>query len=188
MTLIDLGLPEGAPEPVSLADIKTWCRIEREDEDALLLALVRAARETVESETRLVLVRRGFRLLIDPVPGDGWIEVIRHPVGRVTSVVAYDAAGVPEEFGAGEAVVERALGIEAIRVSQCVATAAANGAEIEFEAGFAADEVPEALKLAIRRIAATSYELRAAVPVGMQPGLVPPAARALMQPYRRVRL
>lgn len=186
MTLIDLG--GVVAEPVTLADMKAWCRVERADEDGLIGALTKAARETIEGETRLMLVRRGFRLIVDPVPGDGWIELERHPVDAVTSVVAYDAAGVPTEFGPGEAVIERALGVEAVRVSRRVAEAAINGLEIEFSAGFAAGEVPEALKLALRRIVATAYELRAVVAIGQQPGLVPAAARALIAPFRRVRL
>ena len=186
MTLIDLG--GIAAEPVTLAEAKAWCRIERDDEDGLIARLVTAARETVERETRLVLVRRGFRLSLDPVPADGWIEIIRHPLQEVTSVVAYDGAGVPTEFGADASVIERALGIEAIRVSQAVVRAAVNGAEIEFTAGFASGTVPQNLLLAMQRILATAYELRGAVSAGLQPAIVPEAARALIAPYRRVRL
>ncbi|BDA83689.1 hypothetical protein Sa4125_12310 [Aureimonas sp. SA4125] len=186
MTLIDLG--GIAAEPVTLAEAKAWCRIERDDEDALLARLVAAARETVERETRLVLVRRGFRLALDPVPGDGWIEITRHPLHEVTSVVAFDGAGVPTEFGPGQGVIERALGVEAIRVSQAVVRAAVNGAEIEFTSGFAPGTVPENLVLAMQRIVATAYELRGAVSAGMQPAIVPDAARVLIAPFRRVLL
>lgn len=186
MTLIDLG--GVLAEPVPVAELKTWCRIERDDEDGLIAALAMAARQTIEAETRLVLARRTFRLAVDPVPADGWIEVERHPLHGVTGIVAYGAAGVPAAFEPEEAVIERALGIEAVRLSRRIVEAAANGVEVELQAGFAVEAVPENLKLAIRRIVAVSYELRAAVPVAMQPGLVPPAARALIQPFRRVRL
>jgi uncharacterized phiE125 gp8 family phage protein len=186
MTVIDLG--GVLAEPVSLADLKAWCRIERDDEDALLTALARAARETIEAETRQVLVQRVFRVSVDPVPRDGWIEVERYPLQEVTAIVAYDAAGMPVAFEPEEAVIERAMGIEAVRLSRLVIDAAVNGVEFEVQAGFAAGAVPENLKLAIRRIVAASYELRAAIPVAMQPGLVPPAAHALIAPFRRVRL
>lgn len=186
MTLIDLG--GVLAEPVSVADLKMFCRIERDDEDGLIAALAKAARETIEAETRLVLVRRAFRLAVDPVPRDGWIEVERHPLHAVTAIAAYDASGVATAFAPEEAVIERALGIEAVRVSRRVVAAAVNGVEIEVEAGFGPGAVPENLLLAIRRIVAVAYELRAVVPVAMQPGLVPPSARALLQPFRRVRL
>lgn len=186
MTLIDLG--PIAAEPVSVAEAKAWCRIERSDEDGLLAGLVKAARETIEADTRLMLVQRSFRLSVDPVPADGWIQVILHPLVAVTTVTAFNAEGTPTSFGPGEAVIERALGIEAIRVSRRVRDAAANGAEIEFSAGFAAPDVPENLKLALKRIVSASYELRAAVPLEQQPGIVPPLARALIAPFRQVRL
>lgn len=161
MTLIDLG--GIAAEPVTLAEAKAWCRIERDDEDGLIARLVTAARETVERETRLVLVRRGFRLVLDPVPADGWIEITRHPLHQVTSVTAYDGAGVPTEFGPDASVIERALGIEAIRVSQAVVRAAVNGAEIEFTAGFLPGDVPQNLILAMQRIIAAAYERKSVV-------------------------
>ncbi|KQT55266.1 MULTISPECIES: head-tail connector protein [unclassified Aureimonas] len=186
MTLIDLGPP--ASEPVTLADLKTWCRIERDDEDALVVSLGKAARETVEALTRTILSRRGFRLVVDEAPADGWIEVPRVPVRSVGAVTAYDAAGTPHAFGASHAVIERALGIEAVRVSPDVVAAAANGLEIEFEAGFDAGAAPEGLKLALRRIVSASYEVRAALPASQQPAIVPQAAEVLLAPYRRVRL
>lgn len=186
MTLIDLGPP--AAEPVTLADLKTWCRIERDDEDALVVSLGKAARETVEALTLTILARRGFRLLVDAVPADGWIEVPRVPVRSVGAVTAYGATGTPQAFGTAHAVIERALGIEAVRVSPDVVAAAANGLEIEFDAGFDTGAAPEGLKLAVRRIVSASYEVRGALPVSQQPAILPAAAAVLLAPYRRVRL
>ncbi|MEC5324616.1 head-tail connector protein [Aurantimonas sp. A3-2-R12] len=78
--------------------------------------------------------------------------------------------------------------IEAIRLSPAVRMAAANGVEVEFEAGFAVGMVPENLLLALRTIVAASYELRAAVDPSQQPAVLPPLARSLLAPYRRVRI
>ena len=68
MTIIDLGALDGAElvEPVSLSEAKAWARIERDDEDALIAGLIRAARQAVEAMTGLVLAQRGFRLALDP--------------------------------------------------------------------------------------------------------------------------
>ncbi|MEF2551763.1 head-tail connector protein [Aurantimonas sp. A2-1-M11] len=74
MTIIDLGLGD-AGEPASVAEAeaeaKAWARIDRDDEDGLIGGLIRAARETIEALTGLVLVQRAFRLALDPVPADG---------------------------------------------------------------------------------------------------------------------
>ena len=43
-------------EPVTLAEAKAWCRIDAADEDALLSALIAAARLQVESLTGRALV------------------------------------------------------------------------------------------------------------------------------------
>ncbi|MEX6505624.1 head-tail connector protein [Jiella sp. M17.18] len=185
MTTIDLG---GAGEPLSAADAKAWARIDRDDEDTLIAALVTAARETIEAATGLALSQRRFRLSLDPVPPFGWVEATRHPLVSIDTVTAFGADGMPRAFETQDAVIERALGLEAIRLSPAVRQAAANGVEIEFTAGFAAGEVPENLLLALKTIVAASYETRSAVSLTMQPALMPPLAERLIAPYRRMRV
>lgn len=190
MTIIELGPIEGAElvEPVPLAEAKAWARIERDDEDELIGGLIRAGRQAVEQMTGLVLARRGFRLALDPVPADGWIEIGRRPLGPITAIAAYDANGLPQAFPVSEGVVERALGIEAIRLSPAVRMASVNGVEVEFTAGFAEGETPENLVLALKTIIAASYEFRASVGLSQQPAILPPLARSLIAPFRPVRL
>ena len=190
MTIIDLGALDGAElvEPVSLPEAKAWARIERDDEDALIDGLIRAARQAVEQMTGLVLAKRGFRLALDPVPSDGWIEIERRPLGPITSIAAYGADAAPQAFDVSQSVVERALGIEAIRLSPAVRFASINGVEVDFTAGFAAGEAPENLLLALKTIVAASYEFRASVGLSQQPAIMPPLARTLIAPFARVRL
>ncbi|SJZ65325.1 head-tail connector protein [Consotaella salsifontis] len=186
MTIIDLS--PGLDGPLTLAEIKSWCRIDRDDEDELLSCLARAARETVEAMTGSVLARRTFRLCLDALPTDGWIEVKRRPLAAVTAVTAYDAKGRAIAFEPADAVIERELGIEAIRLSPAVRAAAVNGAEVEFEAGYEEGVAPDGLRLALLKIVAASYEVRGAVAAEMQPALIPPSARALIDAARPARL
>ena len=190
MTIIDLGALDGVElvEPLSLAEAKAWARIERDDEDALIGALIRAARQTVEEMTGLVLARRSFRLALDPVPADGWTAIARRPLGPITAITAYGVGGAAQSFDVSESVVERALGIEAIRLSPAVRAASVNGVEVDFSAGFVAGETPENLVLALKIIVAASYEFRAAVGVSEQPAIMPKLARSLIAPFRRVLL
>lgn len=184
MTLIDLG-PIGA-EPVALAALKGWCRIDRTDEDDLIGALARAARETIEGETRLILARRAFRLTLDAMPPGGWIALPRGPGAEVTAVIGYDREGVPTVYAAEDALLARREA--AVTIAPDIAAAAVNGLEIEFTAGFEAGAVPDALREALLRIVAASYDTRAAVPPELQPSRMPSAAAALLAPYRPVRL
>lgn len=185
MTLIELG-GMGA-EPVSVAEAKAWCRIERNDEDALVGTLVKAAREAIERETRLILARRSFRVALDTVPTDRRIAMPRRPLVAVTAVTAYGPDGSARSFSSGSATIDRFLETAA-RVSEEVAAAAVNGLEIEFTAGFDAASVPEALKLATKQIVSATYEIRGAVSADLQPGVMPAAARDLISAYREIRL
>lgn len=179
MILIELEKPSA--EPVTVTELKAFARIERGDEDGLIARLLTAAREAVEHETGMVLARRAFRLVLDAVPLDGIVAAGRRPLRTVREVRAYDAAGA--ERLADPALV-RIEGDDRFAVALALRDAAA--LEIEFEAG--TDAAPEGLRQAILRIAAASYETRGLVGEALQPALVPSLARALMAPFRPVRL
>lgn len=181
MILIELTGP--AEEPVTLTEAKDWARIERSDEDALIGRLISAARETVESQTGLVLGVRSFRLVAGSVPENGRIAVGRRPVIEVTGATAYDRAGEPSGIEPGSVAI---VGAEVLAFAPGFRPA--GGVEIELTAGLAAGAVPQSVKLAMLRIVAASYETRGLVGPDMQPALMPPLAKALLSPYRPVRL
>ncbi len=77
-------------EPVSLAEAKAFCRIDAADEDALVGALVAAARLHVESLTGRALVTQSWRLVLNcpvgrviPLPVVPAIALLAAPEGRV---------------------------------------------------------------------------------------------------------
>lgn len=183
MVVVDLG--GGGAEPVSVVEAKAWCRIERSDEDGSIAALVTAARETVERETRTVLVKRKFRVVLDGLPVDRVVRLPSTPLGAVTAIVGYDVDGTPMSLSVADAALAGPPGTNALTLSEKAVGAASNGIEIEFTAGFEAGMVPAALKLAVKQIVAASYEMRGAVAADMQPGLIPKAARDLIAPFRR---
>lgn len=47
---------DGIVEPVTLAEVKRWARIDYDEDDELLQEMIPAARETIEKETNLKLV------------------------------------------------------------------------------------------------------------------------------------
>ncbi|AOF89273.1 phage gp6-like head-tail connector family protein [Sinorhizobium sp. RAC02] len=95
MTIAEL-LPPLA-EPITLAEVKAHLRLETSDEDALLAALIRAAREHLEGQTGLCLIVRPLRLYLDDWPENKVIQIARGPVQTIETVTVYDALGDPVE-------------------------------------------------------------------------------------------
>lgn len=59
-------------EAVSLADAKLFCSIDQTDEDALISAIISAARTTIEKQTGLVLVSHQFLLTMPAWLAGSW--------------------------------------------------------------------------------------------------------------------
>lgn len=154
-------------EPVSLAEAKAWCRIDSNDEDDLVSALIAAARLQVESETRCALVTQSWRLTLD-CPRGRLVVLPIAPVSDVTSVTADDAD--LDVSLQGDAVLLPGEGYQRL--------------VIDYTAGYgAAADVPADLRQAVLALVGYWYENRdlaaAATPAGLD---------RLLAGYRRVQL
>ncbi len=148
-------------EPVSLSEAKAHLRLELADDDALVTALIRSAREACEQHTGRALVERTLTLFLDAWPsapaiieegwregalierGRRWIELPRPPLRAVEQVTLYDDADQGTLWPAENYYLDRAsepgrlvLRSGAARPSP---TRAANGIEIRYRAGYAPD-------------------------------------------------
>ncbi|PTW57658.1 putative phiE125 gp8 family phage protein [Breoghania corrubedonensis] len=185
MPTILISPPAG--EPVSLAQAKAFLRVDHNDEDALIEALVTAARLQVENATGRALMSQGWRTVLDAWPAHRVVRITRSPVAAIDAVTVYDADGVASVLDPDDLRLDTAG-----RPSRLVVSASApapgtavNGIEIDFTAGYGtAADVPEPLTLAIRRLVAHWYENRESNPGGDVPGPV----AALLAPYRLVSL
>jgi len=65
-----------AAEPVTLADAKAWLRVEHDDDDDVIAALIAGARSHVEAQTRRALITQSWRLVLDRWPRDGRIAAL----------------------------------------------------------------------------------------------------------------
>jgi len=146
-------------EPVTLAEAKSFCRIDGSDEDALVNALIAAARLQVESLTGRALITQTWRLTMACAP-----RLVELPVIPVAALVAAPDGAVLQ----GDAV----LLVEPV-----------DELTVDYTAGYgAAADVPGDLKQAVLTLVAYWYENRDAVtmpPLGFD---------RLIASYKRVRL
>ncbi|MFG1317759.1 head-tail connector protein [Xanthobacter autotrophicus] len=179
-----------AAEPLTRAEAKAYLRIDHTDEDALLDALVTAARRRVEVETGRALMEQTWRFSLDAWPLRGIIPAPLSPVRQIVSATVAAADGTPVALPAGALALvgDRAPALFRVEPARVSAPLARHGGiVITFTAGYGpgAADVPADLVQAVRLLAAHFYEHRDG------PGdtsALPAAARALMAPYRVVRL
>src|SRR3954453_3955872 len=96
MALFQVTAP--STEPISTADAQLQCRVDASDEDALIDALVKAAREHVETFTHRALITQTWDLKLDAFPCTGEIWLPKPPVASVTSITYLDTTGVSQTW------------------------------------------------------------------------------------------
>ncbi len=168
MGLIRTGNP--AAEPVTLAEAKAHLRVDSSDEDALIAAMISAAREAAEHETGRTFVSTPWRLTLDQFPTS-----IALPMPRVTAVTQIhyvDGDGITQALNpAGyqliadseyEAWIEPAYGY-----SWPAVRAQAEAVRVTYIAGWSnAAAVPQAIKQWMLLAIGDMYASREATVIG----------------------
>lgn len=161
---------------------KTYLRLETDEEDASIYALLAAALVHAEGYLGQLLIERD---VVERLPvSSAWQRLGATPVRSVTSIT-----GIPAE-GATFLLSPDAYKLDInrhhdgwLRVAQ---PGSAGRVDIAYRAGLVAawSELPEAIGLAVLRIAAHLHAHRDA-PDDVGP---PPAVASLLRPWRRMRL
>lgn len=81
-----------ATEPWTVADAKSFLRVETDDDDVLIAGLIASVRGQVEALTRRDLITQTCRLVLDGWPRDGRIAPRLAPLRVVMAARVYDAA------------------------------------------------------------------------------------------------
>ena len=175
-------------EPVTLSEVKAFCVINHDDDNALLSVMVSAARELGESLTGRSWAEKTLELVLDGFPGTSTIELPMSPVNAVASVKYLDADGVEQTMPSADYVVDidslvgRLVAEEWPETKETV-----NAVRIRYTAGWSAANVPVAIKQWLLIRVATMYEHREALSMASNQRVVESLPRTfidgLLDPY-----
>ncbi len=183
--LVRLSGPD--TEPVSLEEAKLHLRVDGDQDDGLIAALIVSAREIAEKHLNRALVRQQWRMVRDQWPA-GALRFPFAPLIAVDAVRVADAAGdfqilAPDIFivnsHAEPGLMVLKSGALWPRPGQKIA-----GIEIDFTAGYGDswNDVPAAIRQGLLQRIAHFYETRGAE------GDIPGNVLHIWQPFKVMRL
>ncbi len=194
-----------AAEPVSLAEAKLHLRVDFDEEDALIQALISAARQAAEMLTQRQLVTARWRMVLDSFPGSGLmgvpagqtftlpahaILIPKSPLQSVVEICYLDMAGVSQVMPSDHYTVDKAC--EPGRITPVfgqiwpIALPQIGAVSVIFDAGYgSAADVPEGLKSWIKLRLGSLYAHREEV-ASMARGRIDPLpfVDGLLDPYK----
>jgi len=185
-------------EPVTLTDLKAFIRKDSSDEDNLLTALIPAAREWCEAYTNRAFIEQVWRYSLDADEIPVVIRIPRPPLISVDEVKAYSTLNAESIVATADYFVDvnNLPGRVVLNDGKVWPTElrAIDSLVFEFTAGYGATaaSVPENIRTAIKRVAATMFEHRedaaALVQGGSTHEFVDFTTTTLLNPYRVFRL
>lgn len=176
-----------AAEPLSVSQLKTHLRIDHNDEDDDLTALIVEAREKLESDMRRAFITQTWRMSLDGWPTLDEILLPRPPLQSVTSVVYKDSEGNSTTWSSSAYIVDTDSEPGRIVLAYgetwpSLTLYPANPIQITFVAGYgdAADDVPGNVKRALKLLCGHWYENREGTVSGTIVRDIPMAVESLI--------
>ena len=187
MRLNQIALPQ--VEPVTLAEAKLHLRIDGNEEDVLLTALITAARLRAENNIKRAFITQTWEMILDEAKAE--IEIPLPPLHAVTKIKVIAEDGTETDVDDETYIVDRGAGQPGrVRLKSGYSWPThRNFASfiITFEAGYgdAAENVPGPIREAIKVIIANMFENRGDSKAAEE---IPALAVSLLWPYRIFRL
>ncbi|RMG81348.1 MAG: hypothetical protein D6712_16505 [Chloroflexi bacterium] len=177
-----------AEEPLTVSEAETWLKLDPGSDTALVTALIKSARQQIETDYHCALVTQTWEFRLDGFPGvgDDEITIPRAPVQAVNSIKYYDTSGTLTTWTStnyqfdGNDLFARIARVNGV---SWPATQAGklNAVIINADLGYGgASAVPEAIKDAIRVMIAFRYENREDMPL---PGAWSRTARNILNNF-----
>lgn len=192
--------------PITLAEAKTFLRIDTSDDDTLINTLIGAARDYFEEYTGRTTIQTTFKLSLDGFGEDQvpiqegfytapymtfhkrYISLPRPPLVSVTHLKTFDEDNTETTFASSKYHIDSARNPARIVLKEGETwptdLRVANGIEITYVAGYgsSASDIPQAIKVGMREHVTYLYEHRGDYEQGLN--TFPMIAKQLYQPYR----
>ena len=155
-----------AVEPVSVDAVKQFLKIDQEEEDLLIAALILAARTHVEKLLQMGLITQKWFYYVDNWPADGVLTVPLSPLQDVLDITYFEAPEAAQSVQTDRYEVDKISRPGRIIFRdenlKSVPLKRINGIKIWFSCGFGDDQqaVPEPLRHALKILIAHWYERR----------------------------
>ena len=195
---------EPASEPITLAEAKTYLRVDSSGDDALITSLIITARKLCEIHMQRAIMSQTLQLFLDTLEDyedplwegirtapdlnyyKNYIDLPFPVVSSITHVKTYDDDDTATTFDSSKYYVDssREPARIVLRKGETFPTAlrVANAIEVQYVTGYSsANAVPEPIKFAIYQILTFLYEHRGDMYEGKTS--LPPTAKKLLEPY-----
>jgi uncharacterized phiE125 gp8 family phage protein len=161
------SLTESVPpdvEPVTAQETADYGRIDEEDDQPLLDAMITASRQVVEAMGNLALISRTYEARWDCWPKSGELWLPRYPVSSIAKVEYYDADNTLQTWTGYDTDIYSIPARITLSYGETWPTLRERTGAIivTYVAGYGAtgESVPTALKMAVKAGALALYELR----------------------------
>lgn len=171
-------------EPLTLDEAKLHLRVDSDEEDTLIYALIVAARQAVENYTWLNLNEAVYNMFFDATEVDEFIRINKQVI-TITSVQYKDATGVYQALSPSSYQTDLYSNPCRIKIdTKPTVGNFLNAWKIVFTAGFTSPElVPEQIKSAMKLTIGHLYEHREDVTMSSNYALEN-GAKYLVTPYK----
>jgi uncharacterized phiE125 gp8 family phage protein len=143
-----IGPATGALQPISLEEARAQVRVDCEDEDALIGALISVATQAASDRLQRALVPTRYRLTLDSFPDA--IELLLPPIVSVESVKYIDITGTQQTLDPQDYYLDRVSEpgylVPAFARTWPETQDRINAVEVEYTAGYPDSAIPKPIK------------------------------------------
>ena len=194
---MDLALLyQSSTEPVTLSEAKAFLAVDHDEHDAMITALITAARQRAENYCNRSFVEKRYMLAVDNFPARSLLKLPRGPVQSIVAVKYWD--GTEDQTLAAEKYeIDQFSDPAFINFTEPVSvTSKPNALKIQYITGYDADAAddqdntdpafpfPEPVRTAIKMIVRTMYDHRDDFVVGAAVNAIPKTSEYILNDYR----